>query len=135
MKRLISILLAVVMSFALGTAVFAEAVPYSLGDGTCESILVISGNTASCTSTFKTTSDDFSKVEITQSLEKHSFLWVWDTVGGEWNKTSGNESVSFTNKVTDLDSGTYRVKSVFKVTDIYGKTETSTVYNSEKKVG
>ncbi len=135
MKRLISILLVVVMSFALGTAVFAEAAPYTLGDNICESILAISGDTATCTSKFRAGGDDFSKVEITQSLEKHSFLWVWDTVGGEWNKTSGNESVSFTNNVTDLDSGTYRVKSVFKVTDIYGKTETSTVYSSEKKVG
>lgn len=73
-------------------------------------------------------------VKITQSLEKHSFLWFWDTVGGEWTTNSKKSSVSFTNYKSGLASGTYRVKSVFTVTTTSGQTETVTVYSAEKTI-
>lgn len=34
-----------------------------------------------------------------------------------------------------LDSGTYRLKSVFTLTDRNGKNETITIYSHEQKIG
>ena len=70
-----------------------------------------------------------------QSLERHSFLWSWDTVGGSWTKTETNAvSVTFTNTKSGLTSGTYRVKSVFTVTLSNGTSETVTVYSNEVEI-
>ena len=73
-----------------------------------------------------------SKVTISQSLEKHAFLWSWNTVGGVWTKTQTNvASTVFTNTKSGLTSGTYRVKSVFTVTLSDGTSESVTVYSNE----
>lgn len=134
MKKIAALILVVIMSFVCSTAVFAEAIPYTTGSQNQKSILMISRSTATCTSTFVAEGDEVSSVEITQSLEKHSFLWMWETVGGEWNKTTNGSSSSFTNKVSGLSKGTYRVKSVFNVTTKSGKTETTTLYSDQKSV-
>lgn len=134
MKRLFSIIIVGIMFLTMGTAAYVEAIPYTIGSQNLKSTLMISGSTATCTSVFTAEGDDVSKVEITQSLEKHSYLWVWDTVGGEWNTSSNGGSISFNNKVTKLDSGTYRVKTVFNVTDKNGKTEKIMLYSAEKSL-
>jgi len=134
MKKIAALMLVVIMSFVCSTTVFAEAMPYTTGSQNQKSLLVISGGTATCTSTFVAEGDDVSRVEITQSLEKHSFLWTWETVGGEWSKNTDGSFVSFTNKVSELSNGTYRVKTVFNVTAKNGKTEKTTLYSAEKSV-
>lgn len=132
MKRLFSIIIVGIMFLTLGTTAYAETMPFALGSAVRESILMISEDTATCTSKYNAVDDAVSEVIITQSLEKHCYLWVRETVGGEWSTTSDRSSVSFTNKVSELDSGTYRVKTVFNVTGTKGETEEITLYSAEK---
>ena len=134
MKKLLSILIVGIMFLTMGTLAYAEAMSFALGSTQRDSILSISGNTATCTSKYKAADNAVSEVIIMQSLEKHCYLWVWETVGGEWIKTSDNHSVSFTNKVSGLADGIYRVKTVFNVTGTNGETEEITLYSTEKKV-
>lgn len=95
MKRFFSIIIIGIMLLILGMGAYAEAMPFALGSAKRESILMISGNTATCTSKYNAADDAVSEVIITQSLEKHCYLWVWETVGGEWSTTSDRSSVSF----------------------------------------
>jgi len=78
-------------------------------------------------------SNSTTKIVITQTLEKQSFLWTWKTVGGTRTKTVNGSTATLTGKVSGLESGTYRVKTVFKVT-ADGETETITVYSAEKEI-
>ena len=135
-KKIMAVLLVAVMCFSL----FAVTVS-AQGISTCDissaakqSILSISGTTATCKSSYQGTAT-VSKVVITQSLQKESIFWTWSTVGGEWTKTSTNvANVSFTNTKSGLASGTYRVKSVFTVTLSDGTSETVTVYSAEVEI-
>lgn len=95
---------------------------------------MISGSTAICKSKNYAADDADSLAIITQSLEKSRFLGIWITIGDERNTTSNRNSISFTNKVSGLDNGTYRVKTVFKVTAANGETEKITLYSTEKSV-
>ena len=132
MKKALTVLLVVILAFTCCIPVYADMGTFALGSCTRTSSLSIGGSTATCTSKFNSENDNVSKVTIEQSLEKHSFLWAWDTVGGTWNKTSTDSIVTFTNKVSNLSSGTYRVKTVFTVTTTDGQSETVTVYSAEK---
>lgn len=134
MKKLISIVIVGIVLLVFGTTAYAEAMPFVLGSSSRESILMISGTTATCTSKYTASDDAVSEVVITQSLEKHCYLWVWETVGGEWSTSSDGSSISFTNTVSGLSSGTYRVKSVFDVTGKNGKKESTTLYSAEKTI-
>ena len=74
-------------------------------------------------------------ITVTQTLQKYCGLWIWNDVkDAKWTTTEDSDSISFSNSKGDLDSGTYRVKSVFTLTNIYGKSETTTVYSSEQKI-
>ncbi len=135
MKKLISLLLVMVLCYTLCISAYAEASVYAIGTASRSSMLSISSTTATCKSTYTDTSNETAKVVITQSLEKHSgWFWIWDTVGGEWTKTTNGSSAAFTNKVYNLTSGTYRVKTVFEVTAASGETETITIYSEEKTI-
>ncbi len=99
------------------------------------SSLSISGKTASC----KSEADgDNTVVSITveQTLEKYSgWLWIWDNVDdASWSKTVSRNSIDFSNTKSDLNSGTYRLKSVFTLTNSSGKTETITIYSEEETI-
>lgn len=50
MKRFFSIIIVGIMFLTFGTAAYAEAMPFALGSAKRESILMISGDTAICTS-------------------------------------------------------------------------------------
>lgn len=82
--------------------------------------------------------DNTSKITIEQSLEKRGGWFIfqsWDSVDGAfWTETVNDSSIYLSNTKSGLDSGTYRVKSVFKLTDKNGKTETITVYSDERSV-
>lgn len=133
MKKIVSILLIFSVIIALCLNVSAASV-YDVGSFTKTSYLSITNGQATCKSSYSESNVNTASVKITQSLEKHSFLWFWDTVGGEWTTNSKKSSVSFTNYKSGLASGTYRVKSVFTVTTTSGQTETVTVYSAEKTI-
>lgn len=141
-KRIIPlVLLMICLCTVFSTTAFADTT-YAVGGVApayeyarkATSELSISGQTAYCTS--KTDGDAIS-ITVEQTLEKHSgWLWIWDDVeNASWSKTVNSSSVSLSNTASDLDSGTYRLKSVFTLTNSNGKTETITVYSSEKNVG
>ena len=132
MKKIVSVIMAVLMCMVCSVSAFAEA--RSVGSETRTSTLTISSATATCYSMYRDASGSTSKVVITQSLQKEGVFWTWSTCAGEWTKTTNGSSASLSNKVYNLESGTYRVKTVFTVTDVNGKTETIPVYSAEKKV-
>lgn len=97
--------------------------------------LKISSQTAYCTS--KTEGVNTVSITVEQTLEKYSgWFWIWDDVDdASWSKTVNRSSISFSNTKSGLDSGTYRLKSVFTLTGSNGKTETITIYSNEKTIG
>ena len=97
--------------------------------------LVISSGTAKCSSRCIGTGDAV-KVSIEQTLQKFWGLWIWNDVdGASWTKTSNGTSAAVEGTKSGLSSGTYRLKSVFTLTNLSGKTETVTIYSAEKTVG
>lgn len=120
------------MCLACSISVFAET--RAVGSATRTSTLTISSATATCYSMYRDASASTSKVVITQSLQKQGLFWTWSTYAGEWTKTTNGSSASLSNKIYNLESGTYRVKTVFTVTDTSGVTETITVYSGEKSI-
>lgn len=96
--------------------------------------LYLVGTQAQCVS--QASGDNAVKITVEQTLQKYSgWFWIWDNVdGASWTKTENRSSISLTNTKSGLTSGTYRVKSVFTLTDKNGKTETITVYSGEKTV-
>lgn len=133
MKKLIAIILVITVAFSLCTTVFADYQPLDLDNGVKDSILNISGTTATCVSQISTFSTEISSIKITQTLEKQGFLWTWGKYDGDWSKTL-TKSGALTTKVYNLSSGNYRVKSVFVVTLQDGRSQTITLYSDEKSV-
>lgn len=97
--------------------------------------LNIVGTKAECVS--KASGDNTAKITVEQTLQKYSgWFWIWDDVdGASWTRTENRSSVSLSNTKSGLTSGTYRVKSVFKLTDKNGKTEKLTVYSDGQTIG
>lgn len=96
--------------------------------------LYIVGTSAECKS--QADGVDTVKITIVQTLQKYSgWFWIWDDVdGASWTRTENRSSVNLSNTKIGLTSGTYRVKSVFTLTDKNGKTETLTIYSNEVSV-
>lgn len=71
-----------------------------------------------------------------KAIEKYSgWFWIWNSVdGASWTKTVNTNSISMSNSKSGLSSGTYRLKSVFTLTSSSGKTETITIYSTEKSI-
>ena len=55
--------------------------------------------------------------------------------GASWTKTVYSDTIRLSNTKSGLDSGTYRLKSVFTLKSSSGDTEKITVYSDEKTVG
>lgn len=121
-------------------ATAAAAEPYSIVSPLYEiaqsaySGLFVNELTATCKS--NTSSNSAVKITAEQYLQKQGFLWTWSTYdGAEWTKTVNANTISMSNSKSGLESGKYRLKTVFTITDKNGKTETITVYSDEKSVG
>ncbi len=96
--------------------------------------LNIVGTSAECRS--RANGDDAVSITVEQTLQKYWGLWIWNDVeGAEWTRTVDRNSIYLTSSKSGLDSGTYRVKSVFTLTDKNGKSEKITIYSNEQKVG
>lgn len=137
-KILTSVLSAVVLCATPVTqAAAAAAEPYSIvsplyeiADGAWAE-LSFSGSSAICRSVAKT--QNAVKITAVQTLERQGFLWIWSTYGDPWTKTVYANSITMSN-TKSVSGGKYRLKTVFTLTDSQGKTETITVYSSEKSV-
>lgn len=99
---------------------------------TATSRLSISGQTAYCTS--ETDGENVVSIAVEQTLEKYSgWLWIWNDIAN-WTKTINQSTISVSHTQSGLSSGTYRLKSVFTLTDSNGESETITIYSNEKTV-
>lgn len=104
---------------------------YEIARGS-SSILTTSGTTATCVSKAE---GQCVKITSEQTLEKYWGLWICTSAdGAHWTKTVNSRSISMSNTKSGLANGKYRLKTVFTLTDSSGKTETITVYSSEKTV-
>lgn len=111
---------------------YRSSVLYEIAD-TTDSILNIEDETAYCISS--ATGTNTARITIKHTLQKYWGLWIWNDVkGAEWSRTEERNSVRLSNSISGLDSGTYRVKSVFTLTNKSGKSETITVYSETKSV-
>ena len=134
LKRLVSLFFVILFSITLigGTVWASDISTYDISGHEKTSILSISNKTATCKSTYRSSGNNIESITIVQTLEKNSWFIFWGTIGDECTKTVYNTGdVSFINYKYNLDSGTYRVKSVFTVKLKDGRTETITVYSSE----
>ena len=106
---------------------------YTIGRNAISS-LSISQGTATCTS--RVEGFDCVQISVTQTLQKYSgWFWSWDDVAGAcWSTTVNQNSVWLSNSKSGLSSGTYRLMSVFTLTNSNGQTETITIYSSEKTI-
>lgn len=96
-----------------------------------QSYLTITSSTADCKSLCEGMTG-VTQITVEQTLEKHWGLWIWNEVdGANWSKTVNMNTISLSNRKSGLDNGTYRLKSVFTLTNSSGKTETITVYSDE----
>ena len=140
LKRKIALVLsAVMLCSSVSTTAFAETTshiedeiaPAYVYAFDVSNNLVISSGTAKCSSSCIGTSDVV-KVSVEQTLQKFWGLWIWNDVSGaEWTKTVNYSTTTLSSTKSGLDSGTYRVKSVFELTDQNGETETITIYSDE----
>ena len=134
-KKIISLMLAIVLSFGMvGTVSASNVSTYDINGHIKSSTLTISNKRAICVSSYQSTDNDCSSVTAVQTLEKYSWLVFWDTVGDERTKTVYTGNLSLTDYKDNLESGTYRVKTVFSVVLKDGTSQTITVYSEERKV-
>lgn len=135
MKKVISIMAALLICFSFSvptsavTVSFSAVQPFYEIANDAQSKLTVSGTTATCESTVFGDSD-VTKIVAVQTLEKQDFLWFWGTYDNTtWTKTVYSNYLTMSNTKTGLESGNYRLKTVFTLTDSQGKSETITVYS------
>lgn len=141
MKRIFSVLLALMTLFSFSVTASAESASYGIVQPFYEtahevsSKLEINGTSAYCESHMygKT---NVTKIVTEQTLQKQGFLWIWGGVKeASWSKTVYSSSVKVSNTKSGLANGKYRLKTVFTITDSNGKTETITIYSEKVTVG
>ncbi len=119
LKKVISLMLAVCVVFSMGISVIAVGndngiASYYLYTYDATSKLSISNKTASCKSVL-TGLSTATKITATQYLEKKNGS-KWGAVsGGTWSDSTNKNSLTMSNSKSDLSSGTYRLRTVFKV--------------------
>ncbi|MBQ7672976.1 MAG: hypothetical protein IJT36_00355 [Alphaproteobacteria bacterium] len=141
-KKIMALVLSsVIICLSLSTQVYAEDLspiieeeiisPYEYAQIVYNSLNISSG-TAECVSNCIGYSNVV-QITVTQTLQKFWGLWVWNDVDtASWSDTSMSNGIDLSTHKSGLSSGTYRLKSVFELTASNGKTETITIYSSEK---
>lgn len=143
-KFLAAMMSAVMLCSAVSISAFADTTTQAVVDEispayesahSVKSELFISSNSAKCSSRCNGLSNVV-QISVEQTLEKYSgWFWIWNGVEeASWIKSVNDNSITMSNTKYGLDSGTYRVRSVFTLTNSSGKTETITVYSDEKMV-
>lgn len=133
LKKLLCIVIATVIAMTVTLVASAEsATPYDLTSASKSSAISInSSGVITMTSCFFTAESNIVQVDIEHSLEKHAFLWTWNAFGGKSSKTVFGSNAVLDTYCTGLESGTYRLKSVFTAYLDDGRSETVTVYSNE----
>ncbi len=99
-----------------------------------KSYLTITSSTAECKSVCEGMAG-VTQITVEHTLEKHWGLWIWNEVdGASWTKTVDTRAISLVNTKSGLDSGTYRLKSVFTLKSSSGEPEVITIYSEEKSI-
>lgn len=141
LKKIVSVLLSVVLLFALSTTSYAQSPTSSISDGsdimpcfeytntTYTSLSISNSGVATCSTSLNGYSGTTTKIVIKMTLQSDSWLW-WSTEK-EWTTTINNWYGSFV-KSTNVDSGTYRVKVEYTVYS-GSKSEEITTYSQEKE--
>ena len=143
-KILASIMSAVMLCSTVSVSSFADITTQAVVDEvspayesahSVERMLYITSNSAECSSDCDGLSNVV-QISVEQTLEKYSgWFWIWNKVeNANWISTNSGSYISVSNTRSGLTSGTYRLKSVFKLTNSSGKTETITIYSDEKEV-
>ncbi len=115
-RKVIAILTAFSALFSMGISVGAyngenTASPYYLYTGSVESRLTIVNGTAYCKSVI-TGDNTVTQIYATLYLEKKNGS-KWEAVSNStWNGSVKEKSLTINNSKSNLDSGTYRVKTV-----------------------
>lgn len=140
MKKVISMLMCFLLFFSFSVTASAKAIPggtaqpYYEKASEAKSELTINGTTATCESTLKG-DPNVVKIVAVQTLEKQGNRQTWGTYNQTtWTKTAYSNSLTVSHTRPGLESGKYRLKTVFTLTDENGGTETITVYSSEEDV-
>ncbi len=105
--------------------------------GTSEKVsdLSISSKTAVCKSSCRRGAEPIKSITAVQTLEKNNGNGRYSSVkNAKWSKTVNTDFLSLRNSIDQLSVGTYRLKTVFTVYYKDGKSETITVYSTEKTV-
>ena len=144
MKKAFSLILVAIISisylctnvFAYDTQIEGDVIVEDINSSIKSSKLYIqSNNTAQCTSMFEDYDSNIYSVKAVQTLEKHWALGIFFAVNNaSWEKTVYTDNLSMTNYKYSLDSGTYRLKTVFTVVLNNNQTETITVFSREVSV-
>jgi hypothetical protein len=122
MKKISAFLLVVCIAVCSAlTPIYAEnneptiVTPYYLYAVSATSTLTISGSTATCTSELSGGSS-VTRIVGTQYLQKKGILGIWSTVSsGTWSKSVDGLYLYMSNSKGSIDSGTYRLRTVFTV--------------------
>ena len=133
LKKIVCFTLAMIIAMSVTMFASAEiATPYDLTSaGKHSSLSIDSSGVVTMMSNFETTDRSVIQVDIEHSLEKHAYLWTWNNVGGKSSKTVFDNINYLITYRTGLESGTYRLKSVFTAYLDDGRSETVTVYSNE----
>lgn len=140
-SKIISAVLAAIMTIGMATVASANELSSALDTEIVmpayeianNPVSQLSGTTASCMS--KTNGTSVKSITAEQILEKYWGLWIWNEVdGAKWSKTVKANNLYMSSNKSGLDSGTYRLKTVFTLTANDGTTETITVYSQEKTI-
>lgn len=143
-KRLVSIMLVIVMLLSFSTFASAEVTPvinredfensgtvqplYNYTNQCLTNLTKVNGK-ASCVADVTGYNGTTTKIEITMTLQKKTLLW-WSTAE-TWTATYNTFYGTLTKSIS-VDSGTYRVKAVYKVYS-GSNSESITSYSSEVK--
>lgn len=141
MKKIAVLMSLVLMLVAMPLTAFAEqpVAPYAASmpatpnwDYAADalSLLYFDGTTMTCISKI-TAFTNVTSITIEQTLQKQGALWIWSKYDkeSEWTETVYDSSARVCNEKTDLESGKYRLKSVFTLKTDSGKSEKITIYS------
>lgn len=140
MKKAVSLVLALIMCFSLSVSISAATVfsfgiqPYFDTAKEVSTSLSINGTTATCKSECRGLAD-VTGITGVQTLEKRGTSGNWTIYDSTvWTKTVNTKSILLSNTKSGLESGIYRLKTIFTLANSQGESETITVYSDEKAV-
>ena len=139
MKKLVAILSAGILAVtSLSVVSSAEYdrnglfIVQDVGGSDKRSTLRVSGRDVTCESIYYSDKNDVNTIYAKQTLEKMiSFNRFSSVTGASFSTTVSGRRMDYSNNVSGLSQGKYRLKTVFTVKYKNGRSETVTVYSTE----